>query len=530
MSRAISAILMALVGAASASAQLDGSCFVSALNRTARVDADGVWVLPNIPVNAGPVRVRATCVENGVVRSGQSDFLTVPPRGVVAVPEIDFTSPVPIPERLTLEAPVATLTAAGETAQLQALVTYPGGATGDVTQGAAGTDYRSSNPAIASVDEDGLVTARASGVVLVSTLNQGALGVVRLEVVLGGDSDGDGLPDDWELAHGLDPNNPIDALEDPDQDGLSTLAEYQTGLDPFVWFEGGGGGVVGLVSGARGGGGNGGGLSDLGAGAARAVAVGAGTYDAALALPYAYLASAADLRVLDLSDPAHPLYRGRFGAGLFMTETIIEPGGLLFTTQVRPDTPMPIFRLSDPVQPAFISDVVFSDLGLGPGDTTGLAADGSYVYATATRGFEAAYKPGTAGDTRFYVARYLGIDDTAGLPPTVAITSPAPGAAFQETTTVPVAVAASDDVAVARVELLADGEVVSTAAAPPFPLSFQVPLGATTVTLEARAHDFGGNEATSSPVVVDVLPDPPPSVSITAPASGASALQAPAWR
>ena len=198
-----------------------------------------------------------------------------------------------------------------------------------------------------------------------------------------------------------------------------------------------------------------------------AVAVGAGTYDAALALPYAYLASAADLRVLDLSDPAHPLYRGRFGAGLFMTETIIEPGGLLFTTQVRPDTPMPIFRLSDPVQPAFISDVVFSDLGLGPGDTTGLAADGSYVYATATRGFEAAYKPGTAGDTRFYVARYLGIDDTAGLPPTVAITSPAPGAAFQETTTVPVAVAASDDVAVARVELLADGEVVSTAAAPP---------------------------------------------------------------
>ena len=52
-----------------------------------------------------------------------------------------------------------------------------------------------------------------------------------------------------------------------------------------------------------------------------------------------------------------------------------------------------------------------------------------------------------------------------------------------------------------------------------------MPLGATTVTLEARAHDFGGNEATSSPVVVDVLPDPPPSVSITAPASGASALE-----
>src|SRR6185295_9789810 len=48
-----------------------------------------------------------------------------------------------------------------------------------------------------------------------------------------GDSDGDGLPDDWELANGLDPNNPVDALDDQDDDGLSTIAEYQSGLNPF---------------------------------------------------------------------------------------------------------------------------------------------------------------------------------------------------------------------------------------------------------------------------------------------------------
>jgi hypothetical protein len=46
------------------------------------------------------------------------------------------------------------------------------------------------------------------------------------------DTDGDGLPDDWEIAAGLDPMDGTDAELDTDDDGLSHLQEYLAGTDP----------------------------------------------------------------------------------------------------------------------------------------------------------------------------------------------------------------------------------------------------------------------------------------------------------
>jgi hypothetical protein len=42
----------------------------------------------------------------------------------------------------------------------------------------------------------------------------------------------DGIPNSWELAHGLNPNNEDDAEEDPDEDGFTNLQEYRAGTDP----------------------------------------------------------------------------------------------------------------------------------------------------------------------------------------------------------------------------------------------------------------------------------------------------------
>lgn len=47
-----------------------------------------------------------------------------------------------------------------------------------------------------------------------------------------GDSDCDGMPDGWEIAHGLNPHDPRDAYLDPDNDGLTNLAELRAGTDP----------------------------------------------------------------------------------------------------------------------------------------------------------------------------------------------------------------------------------------------------------------------------------------------------------
>ncbi len=47
-----------------------------------------------------------------------------------------------------------------------------------------------------------------------------------------GDADGDGMPDEYEVSKGFNPNNKSDAALDFDKDGVSNVDEYKAGTDP----------------------------------------------------------------------------------------------------------------------------------------------------------------------------------------------------------------------------------------------------------------------------------------------------------
>ncbi|MFQ5853257.1 MAG: hypothetical protein ACE5JU_22080, partial [Candidatus Binatia bacterium] len=216
-------------------AQLNENCTASVLNRTATVNPDGSFEIPNIPADQGFFRVRITCVESGNTLGGQSDFFLPVPNGSVPLGAIPLGVLQPPPASVALTATETSLIAAGSTAQLVVLGTFPDGTTSDLTAQSTGTSYTTSNAAIAAVSPDGLVTAGStSGTAIISARNEGVLAAIAITAALTTDADNDGLPDDFEVANGLNPNDPSDAVLDPDADGLTNLQEFQAGTSISV--------------------------------------------------------------------------------------------------------------------------------------------------------------------------------------------------------------------------------------------------------------------------------------------------------
>lgn len=783
------AALLVLAVAATATAQLNQNCTVSVLNRSIQVAPDGTWILPNVPSNVGQVRARATCVENGVTRSGQSDYFLVPTNGVVDVAEIRFDAPAPIAASLTLLSPVTLLTSAGATAQLTVRASYSNGTVADLSRGVQGTNYFTSNPRVATVSADGLVTAVSSGTTLFSAMNEGSLGMLLITVMTSGDTDGDGIPDQFEIDNGLDPNNPADGGGDLDGDGLTNVEEFRRGtglrnpdtdgdgltdgnevsrgtspllvdtdgdgvrdglevqtgsnpLDPNSYnlaqalqslavspasFEivvntviGEGsrrvtvtgtlkdGTTIDLTNTSRGtsysssnltvasfgivpgevfGGVNGtatvtatnagfsaqatvtvrsfapqslaslpmpgfannvdvaGNYAYVAAGAAGLVVVDVSNRraphivatqdtpgnanDVRVVGRYAYVADGASgLQIVDVGTPAAPRIAGAVDTPGEAWDVVVSserayvadgPSGLQIidvSNAAQPriigtvdtagtakgvdvngsgiavvadgsvtrivDVTIPtaptllgsaatgeardvvvdgtnafvadfngslrVVSFATPASPAilasadrtlagiltdvakvgrfvFASDVFFvngvsiTDVGAPASPVvrarldfpqrddngTGIAADQQFVYLTGERGIT---ENGTTGDTALYIGQWRVADDTAGVPPTVQLTSPVQQSTVIERSTIRIAATATDDFLVTSVDFLVNGQVVATDSAEPYEINYRVPAGVASLAIQARATDVGGNSSTTPQVLINVIPDP----------------------
>src|SRR5579883_1176819 len=272
------------------------------------------------------------------------------------------------------------------------------------------------------------------------------------------------------------------------------------------------------------------------------------------------LDSNSTLRVLDLS-----------GGGLVQVGSVSLPSfgqrlavgnGVAYVTSYLSSGGYSTIDVSDPQNPRLITGPTQSSTTLVP--STALALNGSGLAVLAGTGPQPVLDVvSTAQPTNTYsfitrynlnappqaVAMAAGIayiaDDSAGLvianivpfdtlgqAPVVTVDASAAdvdpstaGIQVLEGSDFPVAAHVSDDVQVRNVDLMVNGQVVQTSVSFPFELFGTAPLIATagtTITIQVRATDTGGNSTLSSPITLQLLKDtmPPTLVSIDPPDGG----------
>ena len=222
-------------------------------------------------------------------------------------------------------------------------------------------------------------------------------------------------------------------------------------------------------------------------------------------------------------------------------------GDLTFTTSATADTTPPTVSITAPASGATVSGTVsvtanasdnvavasvqFRVDGSNVGSAV-TAAPYSYSLNTATLSNASHTLTAVATDTSNNTTTSAGVTVTVNnttpdtTPPTVSITAPASGATVSGT--VSVTANASDNVGVASVQFQLDGaNVGSLLTTAPYSYSWNTTTATNAShTVRAIAKDAAGNTTTSAGVTVTVnntMPDTtPPTVSITAPASGAT--------
>lgn len=169
------------------SAQLDETCQVTVNGQTANVGFGGEFRITNIPIGDNLVRVYAVCTKNGKTRYGRSTFFQVVQGQRFVLSEFDMEfrdTPFPSIESIQAIPDSSTLSRIGQQTQIRVKAIFSNNIAADVSERGFGTTYRTSNPNIATVSREGLVTATGPGIAFITATNEGATAVTRIAVSL----------------------------------------------------------------------------------------------------------------------------------------------------------------------------------------------------------------------------------------------------------------------------------------------------------------------------------------------------------
>jgi hypothetical protein len=264
------------------------------------------------------------------------------------------------------------------------------------------------------------------------------------------------------------------------------------------------------------------------------------------------------LVTLDVSTPGTARVLGQLPLSVSDTARVFVGNGVAYVTGGGLTT----VDVSDPTAPKLIhgADFVFSSGGLalngsglalvatGPGvsvyDVSNPQKTNAFQFEVPTPDLprDVAIASGIAyvatGGSGLHVINYLPFD-TKGVPPTVTISSPVadadpntPGIQVLEGGSIPVRIQVTDDVQVRNVELLVNGQVIANNTSFPFDafaLAPSLASGATSVSIQARATDTGGNVSLSNVLTYGLVKDTLiPAVVRSFPADGQLVPAAPA--
>ena len=179
--------------------QLDETWTITVNGQTVQVNPDGSFRISNVSAAdqfgpGGPgtrpdflsddfIRAIATRTFNGVTQYAFSEPFQIKSGETFIIGDFTFTDfPPPFPESISITADPLVLTEIGQTTQLSVTGNLPNGNTADITQRTKWTIYRTSNSDIATVGQNGLVTAQGAGISFITAVNEGATAVAKVLV------------------------------------------------------------------------------------------------------------------------------------------------------------------------------------------------------------------------------------------------------------------------------------------------------------------------------------------------------------